>query len=300
VYMATAEVGCASPTASASEPTAAPADEVAPTVADDGSSGEGKPYDDVIRWPDEAPPPPEIWEIAPVHDWEKEERSYIFESRLESAANHKAIGNDHFKSSEWELALRRYKRAIYESHFDEMQMYDLMDHHKETAWDIQVPCKLNLAACIVRMTEDRSDVLPEGSLDHAVQAIGEVLKARPKEAKAYFRRGQVLMLQGDLSGARESLNEAAKLQGKGGAVRDALVKLAELEKAERQRQKAMFGGKIQTTSVHKAQEAAEAVQLARRAMAYKVFRAITLPFTLPFDALFSMALAVVRRARGSG
>uniref|UniRef100_A0A7S2HBY1 peptidylprolyl isomerase n=1 Tax=Haptolina brevifila TaxID=156173 RepID=A0A7S2HBY1_9EUKA len=279
--------------------TPAAVQEAAAPAADSSTPAEGQPYDDVIRWPDEPPPPPEMWEIPPVHDWEKEERSYIFEDRLGRAAAHKAAGNDHFKAEEWELALRRYKRAIYESHFDEMQMYDLMDHHKETAFDIQVPCKLNLTACIVRMTEDGSDVLPEGSLDHAVQAIGEVLKARPKEAKAYFRKGQVLMLQSDLPGAREALNEAAKLLGKGAAMRDAFAKLRQLEKAEKERQRAMFGGKIQTTSTHKVQEAAETARLARRTLIYRAFRAVTLPFTLPFEALFSVALALVRWARGS-
>ena len=38
-----------------------------------------------------------------------------------------------------------------------------------------------------------------------------MVQVRPKEAKAYFRRGQVLMLQQDLSGAREALDEARQL-----------------------------------------------------------------------------------------
>ena len=40
-------------------------------------------------------------------------------------------GNEHFRLGEWAVALRRYKRAIYFCAFDEMQMADLMDHHKE-------------------------------------------------------------------------------------------------------------------------------------------------------------------------
>ena len=58
---------------------------------------------------------------------------------------------------------------------------DLVTHpreHDAAAHDIQVPCKLNLTACIVRMAEDRDDALPEGSLDHAALAITQVLEAR--------------------------------------------------------------------------------------------------------------------------
>ena len=109
-------------------------------------------------------------------------------------------------------------------------------------------------------------------------------------------------------------------------MRDAFAKLRQLEKAEKERQRAMyaaarlhhlqpqpqphpqlqtlcspgrFGGKIQTTSTHKVQEAAETARLARRTLIYRAFRAVTLPFTLPFEALFSVALALVRWARGS-
>jgi hypothetical protein len=48
--------------------------------------------------------------------------SYIFEERLERALQMKGIGNQHFQAGEWELALRRYRRAIYYSHIDEMQV----------------------------------------------------------------------------------------------------------------------------------------------------------------------------------
>ena len=63
--------------------------------------------------------------------WEGEERSYIFECRLGRAQQLKDLGNQHFKRSEWVPALARYKKALYHAHFDQLQSWDLMDHHKE-------------------------------------------------------------------------------------------------------------------------------------------------------------------------
>lgn len=146
----------------------------APSVASEDASAapstsDAMPPNDYIKWPDEEPPPPEVWEVEPRYDWERDERGYIFEERLAGAEEHKNRGNEHFNLEEWEIALRRYRRAIYFCHFDEMQMYDLMDTHKEQVHAIQTLCKLNLVACIVRMTELGSDDLPEGSLNHAVR-----------------------------------------------------------------------------------------------------------------------------------
>lgn len=288
----------AAPASASSIAPAAAAPSVAEPAAD--APAPAQPDPDIIRWPDEEPPPPEMWEIAPVHEWEREERGYIFEQRLEGAEVHKAEGNAHFRAAEWELALRRYKRAIYFCHFDEMQMYDLLEHHKEQAHGIQVPCKLNLAACIVRMHEDADPALPDGSLDHALQAIAEVLKARPKEAKAFFRRGQVLMLQQDLPGAREALNEAAKIAGSSGGMRETFSKLKELEKKEKERQRELYGGTIQSSSLHRTQEAAEAAALARRMSWWKAFRILGGPVILPLEMLFALVLAMVQKVRGTG
>lgn len=73
-----------------------------------------------------------------LEDWETDERGYIFEERLEVGTRHKDFGNEHFKRGEWDLALRRYERALYHCTFDPMQMFDLMDKHKAAAYAVQV------------------------------------------------------------------------------------------------------------------------------------------------------------------
>ena len=87
------------------------------------------------------------------------------------------------------------------------------------------------------MSEMAHEDLPDGSVNHAVDAINEVLKCKPKEPKVHFRRGQVLMLQQDLPGARHALNECRKLGGNPSGLREALIKLKGLEQAERARER---------------------------------------------------------------
>ena len=266
---------------------------------------EGEPYPDLIKFPDEEKPPPEVWEIEPKYDWEREERGYIFEERIEMAGVHKDIGNEHFQKEEWDLALRRYRRAIYYCQFDEMQMHDFMDHHRETTHQIQMTSKLNLTQCILRMYEMDHEDLPEGSLHQAIDAINEVKECKPNEPKVHYRRGQVLMLQEDLPGARGALNECKRCGG-GPGLREAFERLRGLEKDERERARKLYGGKIQTTAIHKAEEAILAAQDARRAKLRAVARALSLPLTAPFllllrlwsDALRPLGACVYAALRG--
>ena len=175
-------------------------------------------------------------------DWEAEERSFIFERRLERAVQLKEVGNGHFRAAEWDAALRRYKKALYHSECDQLQTMDLMDHHREQLFDVQVPVKLNLAACLLKIAEaaqaggsggggGSGDVEGGGGgaaseggggaasegggggaargrdavelgLEEAEQACNEVLKTHPKNAKAHYRKAQVHMLRLDLAHGR--------------------------------------------------------------------------------------------------
>mmetsp|Transcript_63457 Transcript_63457/g.141511 ORF Transcript_63457/g.141511 Transcript_63457/m.141511 type:complete len:202 (-) Transcript_63457:652-1257(-) len=188
--------------------------------------------DDILKWPDDELIKKEVWQVEARYEWEEEERGYIFEERLERALQMKGIGNQHFQAGEWELALRRYRRAIYYSHIDEMQMFDLGDNHKADVHAVHVPCKLNLAACIIRMSE-LGEPLDAGALDQAEEVVSEVIKIQPENAKAHYRRGQIKLLQGDLAKAKEAINIAEKLSGGRGDVREAKQKLWEMMKEVR-------------------------------------------------------------------
>jgi hypothetical protein len=246
---------------------------------------EGQPYPDLIRFPNEPPKPKEVWEVEPVYEWETDERGFMYEERLEAAEEHRIQGNAHFKNAEagddgeWELALRRYRRAIYFCHFDELQLHDFTAHHRAQAEDINMQCKLNLVACVCKMYELGNKALPEGSLDHAVNQVNDVLQYPYCEfkPKLYYRKAQVHLLQGDLVRARGAMDNAYKFGGQGGDLRQLFNKLRRLEREERQRERALYGGKIQATSVHKKQEAIAAVQDARKALVRQTLYVIFFP-----------------------
>ncbi|KAL1518706.1 hypothetical protein AB1Y20_002993 [Prymnesium parvum] len=244
------------------------------------------PDPDILRWPDEEPPKKQVWEVPPKYEWEREERSYIFEEKLQQATAMRERGNEHFRASEWELALRRYRRALYHGHLDEMQMFDLTEEHKAAVLAVLAPCKLNLACCIVRMAE-LGEPLDAGAVEHAEEAVNDVIKQQPENGKAYFRRGQLALLQLDLPKAREALDKAHKLAG-GAGVREARARLNQLLKEERERDREMFGGKLQKTSLHQAQEARLARRKARWALMASLASWLFFPFIWPLRQLFAL------------
>lgn len=275
-----------------------------------GEVKEGEPYPDLIKFPNEEKPPPEVWEVEPKYEWEKgadTERSYIYEERLEQAESHRLRGNEHFRlaqegaAEEWEHALRRYRRAIYHAQFDEMQMADFMDAHRAHAEDIQRNSKLNFVACVCAMHELDVESLPAGSIDHAVALIADMSEnSRLKDdPKLHFRRAQVAMLRGDLDECRDALAISSGLGGGGKDHRVLAAKLKRLQREERERARKLYGGKIQAAPLHPAIDAAKARSDARRAVARRAGELALIPVTVPWRwllALLAAVWAVVTRA----
>lgn len=94
--------------------------------------------------------------------------------------------------------------------------------------------------------------------------------------------------------AREALEHCKKLGGDSRDVRDAMGRLKSLEKEQRARERALYGGKIQKTSVHKTEEALVAKADARKAIVYNVLYAFGLPLILPMQILLRAARAFGR------
>lgn len=231
-------------------------------------------------------------------DWANEERSYIFECRLGRAQQLKAIGNEHFRQSEWALAHVRYMKALYHAHFDELQCWDLMDTHKDMLRAVQGPVKLNNVVCILKLAAagDELDTLPvdkgdgeaETWIDRAEELCNEVIKSDPQNPKAHYRKSQVLEHRGDTSGAERCLDEVEKLEGKSGTVRTARARLREQRKAARARERELFGGLIQESSIAEAEDAAAERREARRALILRVTNVLGAPVTWPAGLLLRL------------
>jgi hypothetical protein len=58
-------------------------------------------------------------------------RSYIFESRLEKARQLRACGNAHFSGGRAGMALACYARAEHHAEFDEAQLFEFTDEHRQ-------------------------------------------------------------------------------------------------------------------------------------------------------------------------
>jgi tetratricopeptide (TPR) repeat protein len=212
---------------------------------------------------------------SPLDDgqaWEKDERSYVFEERIGRGLEHKARGNDAFKAELYALALRRYARALHHAEFDVMQMHDFSEKHKDDVYAVAVPAKLNYIACVLKMREQNIEVPPVNvddeeeprtPLDHCDALVEEMLKAvkeathfetpstalAKNRAKISFRRGQLLRERGDLPRAKEALNEARNLGASSLSVRDELAKVKQLERSERERERALYAGMIQEAPI---------------------------------------------------
>ena len=234
-------------------------------------------------------------------EWEGEERSYIFECRLGRAQQLKDLGNEHFKKSEWVQAHARYKKALYHAHFDELQSWDLMDQHKEMLAGVAVPVKLNFVVCILKLLEagngelndsavEKQDGEAETWLDRAEEVCNEVIKLDPSSGKAHYRRAQVLEYRGDLAGAEACLDAAERLEGRSAGVRGARQRLRDQRKAERARERALYGGLIQEDCVHHAAEEAAERRDARRGLALRISTALAAPITRPTGLLLRFVL----------
>ena len=205
------------------------------------------------------------------------ERSYVFEERLRTGNELRDKGNQLFKQGEYRKAVKWYAAAMYHAEFDLMQMHDLNETHKEMAYAVQVPCKLNYVASALKIisngetmeaikVDDEEE--PRSPLDHCGILLEEILKAGDaaerweepsvilplNRAKTLFRKAQVLRERGDLQRSKEVLAQARKQGAPTKWIREEMERTKLLEQAERQRERSLFHAMIQDESTHAIEE----------------------------------------------
>jgi tetratricopeptide (TPR) repeat protein len=132
----------------------------------------------------------------------EEERSSIFETRLQKAEEFWEEGKVKFRELQYEIALDKFQRGIYHSDFDELQYnFELMDKHREAVDSIRLPLWLNCAACYIKLKQPKD----------AIENCDKVLKHDPNHVKALYRRAKAKEELGKDESALEDLDKALKL-----------------------------------------------------------------------------------------
>ena len=128
-----------------------------------------------------------------------EERSYVFETRIERAKEYWETGKLKFKQEQYGEAMNDFKKGLYHADFEELSYnFELLDSHREAVDQVRMPLWLNVAACLLR----------ENKAKKAIEYCDKVLKMDPKHSKAYFRRARCHEALGDLEAACEDLQKA--------------------------------------------------------------------------------------------
>ena len=136
----------------------------------------------------------EVSDFEP-HIEEKDKRANLFfETRISDAERLKARGNELFKNCEYRRALRRYRKGLYYSHFDELQLnFELQDVHREAVTRVDYPLRLNASACLLHLKR----------YSEAEELVSEILSKDKSHAKARYRRCHARLGRDDFDGAEE-------------------------------------------------------------------------------------------------
>lgn len=171
----------------------------------------------------------------------QEERSCLFEDRLDFATDLREKGNKFFREGDLINAEECYHRALYHVHFDFAQWnFELLDNHRDSVLVIKNPLCLNLAA--VR--------LKYGYYDSVIKLAEEVLKEDSNNVKALYRKAQGLKEKKEFDSAYKTISSALKLSPNDNSVRELAQILKNLYKKQKQKSDAMWKGRFKTVIKH--------------------------------------------------
>ncbi|CAB3996223.1 Peptidyl-prolyl cis-trans isomerase D [Paramuricea clavata] len=159
-----------------------------------------------------------------------------FSEVFEVAEKIKTIGNEQFKLGNYEVALKKYFKAIrYLEHIDSniSSSSDNEDNKndKEKAMTVVLPCYLNSAACYLKLK----------NYEEAVINCSEVLDHYEKSnVKALFRRGQAYSSLRDFDKALDDLHCAAKLAPTDKGIRNEITRVKNQIRGQKEKEKQMY------------------------------------------------------------
>lgn len=183
----------------------------------------------------------------------EEDRSYVFEDRLERAEQIKDEANELMKAQSYKEARLAYRRAYYHVDFDEMQTFDMQEKHLKMISDAKLPILLNLTQAAVKLAEEANatdgqqkakEILAKSALSYCKEA----LKIDPGNAKALYRKGLAYEVLGDNEDAHDWLKRAKTAMGEKAdsdrGFKVSMKRVAKKAKEEREEAKKVWKGKL--------------------------------------------------------
>ncbi|TDH70019.1 hypothetical protein CCR75_008221 [Bremia lactucae] len=176
-----------------------------------------------------------------MHD----ERSCIFETRIERADLCRQRGSTQFQNGAIDQAVKWYERALYHVDFDEATWhFEFTSRNRADVNVVRLPVYMNLAACyLVQGAPDEGDRNDE-VLKKAIEKADLALGIDSENKKALYRGGYAALLKGDLKRAKEMLTKAAKNNPKDRKIRDAMATLKAKLLEQKNEEKERWGGKL--------------------------------------------------------
>ena len=163
--------------------------------------------------------------------------------RLSTAQRLKDEGNELLNNGDFEEALPKYVEGLYYCEFHEraLAMVKLPEKDTDALNAIRIPLLLNSVLCELRMN-------PEDQVRRLAVAesrIGEVLAVQPDNAKALFRKAQLLGRAGEYSEAKALLETLCRQQPSERAFRTELASVQARARRDSAATKAFWSGAVE-------------------------------------------------------
>lgn len=170
-----------------------------------------------------------VYDIT-LTDFTPERESYEMETaeKLSFSRQKKEEGNDFYKQKRYNMALKRYKKALdcirYDSAFD--------DDQKNISKEVKLSCYLNQAAVSMQLRDWKA----------VLEATNEALKLEKDNVKGLYRRGVANTELDNWEEASNDLKRALELVPQDKQVLQAKKRLLAKKKRQQQKDKKIFGG----------------------------------------------------------
>jgi len=171
---------------------------------------------------------------------EKESWDMNAQEKIDAALKRKNEGNELFKESKFQRALKKYKKAMT---FLDSET-GLSDEEKGKAKELKLPLYLNLAACKLH-TKEYSEVK---------ENCKKALEIDPSNTKALLRRGKAFIELDEWDSAKQDLNKALEVDPNNVEIKKELVHLNKKIANQNAKDKKMYKGLFEKLSMMEERE----------------------------------------------